>query len=509
VRVALKTGAYQARSIIADAQRCLNLYGEANPEDAPVPFTFYPTPGKVLLSNPPAAGMGRGLFRASNGGLYAVVANTLYSIDYAWVWTVRGALTGGQTTPVGISDNGTTLVIVDGVKGYTLDLSGNVFKTITDGAFYGSDAVDFADTYFVFNKPNSGQFYISNSNSVAFNPLYFATKIGFSDQLVTVRFVHRELWLLGTDTSEVWINTGATDFPYGIMNGAFVQHGCSAKYSPAQAGDALFWLAKDLQGGALVLKGQGYAANRVSTHAIETAIGGYAVVSDAVGYTYQQQGHQFYVLSFPTADKTWVFDITSGQWHERSWLDGQGVEHRDRIMAAAFVGVTNVGLDWETGALYKMDLNNYTDNGAPVLRRRTFPHMISSANRVFYHQFIADMEVGTDAGSSTQGANVLVLGVSGPLDTGLGVSPVVAFLAIDNGSQLIAPSALYLRWSDTRGASWSNPIADDFGATGDFFKSIQFQRLGMARDRVFELFWSSPNRTALNGAFIETETAIS
>jgi hypothetical protein len=114
------------------------------------------------------------------------------------------------------------------------------------------------------------------------------------------------------------------------MNGAFIQHGCAAKYSVAQMGDALFWLSQDKQGGNVVLKGQGYQAERISTHAIEVAIASYAVKSDAIGYTYQQEGHQFYVLTFPTADRTWVYDLVTGEWHERVWLDSDGVEHRHR-----------------------------------------------------------------------------------------------------------------------------------------------------------------------------------
>ena len=66
------------------------------------------------------------------------------------------------------------------------------------------------------------------------------------------------------------------------------------------------------------------------------------------------------------------------------------------------------------------------------------------------------------------------------------------------------PPLLYLRYSDDKGASWSDPISTSLGTAGDTLMSLQFQRLGMARDRIFELFWSAPVRTALNGAFIET-----
>lgn len=506
MRVALKSGAYTARSVIANCQRSVNLYAEQNPEDAPVPFTYYPTPGLRALSSPPTAGRGRGLYRASNGLLYAVVGQSLYSVAYDWTWTLLGTLSDVRTNMVGMADNQTTLVLVDGSgSGYTVTLASSAFAAISDAAFYGSPRVDFADTYFIFSKPNTAEFYISRSNAVTFDPLYFATKIGASDLLTTAAVVHREIWLIGQRTTEVWINSGAAAFPYEIMSGAFVQHGCAAVYSVAQMGDALFWLGEDQQGGRVVLRGQGYQSQRVSTHAIETALAGYSTVSDAIAYTYQQEGHQFYVLTFPTADKTWCLDIVSGQWHERAWLDTEGREHRHRGVSAAYVYGTNVVQDWETGELYAFDLNVYTDNGDPILRRRGFPHMGINGGRVYYRQFLADVEVGRDDNSTLGGLDGTILGPDVVADTGLGPDVIPVFLGVDGGAIGIEPSKLYLRYSDTRGESWSNPIEDDFGATGDFLKCVQFQRLGMARDRVFELFWSAPVRTALNGAFVEAQ----
>ena len=163
--------------------------------------------------------------------------------------------------------------------------------------------------------------------------------------------------------------------------------------------------------------------------------------------------------------------------------------------------------DWQTGQLYAFDLDTYTDNGAPILRRRGFPHMGQDAKRVFYTQFIADMEVGRIAGVLGPPVVSDALGADGSGGAVLGVDVVPVWLGIDNGLFPARTNMLYLRYSDTRGEDWSNPIEDDLGATGEFLKSIQFQRLGMARDRVFELFWSCDARTALNGAFVEVKVA--
>lgn len=121
--VALNGGAYSARSIIAGAQRCVNLFAEKNPEGAPVQFTYYPTPGLVLLAAPPTAGAGRGLYRASNGVVYVVVGRYLYALSSAWRWTLLGSLNANLTTPVTIADNGTDMLIADGTgDGYLVTL---------------------------------------------------------------------------------------------------------------------------------------------------------------------------------------------------------------------------------------------------------------------------------------------------------------------------------------------------------------------------------------------------
>lgn len=481
-RVLLSGGAYVARSLIAGAQRQVNLYSEINKEESPTKHTLYPTPGLSLLSTPPV-GAGRGLFRASNNQLFAAVGSVLYAVSSSWVFTSLGSISSGMTTPVRMADNGVDMLVIDGTSnGYTVSLATNTFGTLSSSAFYGSDCIGFLDTFFVLNKPGTGIFYSSLGLSTTFDPLYFAAKIGYADRLIAIAVLHREVWLIGNDTSEVWVNSGGVAFPFSIMTGAFIEHGCIAKYSLTKLGDALFWLSQNKEGKAVVLQGAGYQAKAISTAAVVNAMASYAVISDAVGMALQFNGHQMYVLTFPTADVTWVYDVSSAEWFEWLYSDTDGTEHRHRAGAMAYAYGVNLALDWSTGALYQLSLDSYTDTGTPIVRRRGFPHMMQDGKRVQYLQFIADMEVGA-AANTADGA------------------PAGVFVA--------DPPTLFLRWSDDRGASWSNPISTSFGTSGDYLESLQFQRLGMARDRVFELFWSAPIKTALNGAFIVTRSQAS
>ena len=412
MQIPLMGGAYQARSIIASAQRCLNLYPEINqresflmiPETAGAPtlLTHYPTPGLTVLpengaTSPPIATW-RGLYRANNGSLYGVAGNSVYYIAPDWTFNLLGNI-DLLPSVVSMADNGITLLLVDGsANGYKIDLATNAFAPLTDptGLFVGADKVDYIDTFFVFNKPGTQAFYCSLSNEIAFDPTYIANKTGVADLLVTLCIMERQIWLFGQRTTEVWYDAGGALFPFAITEGTFIQHGCAAKYSVCTQDTNMLWLSQDDQGHGIVMKGNNYQATRISTHAIEHAIQAYPRIDDAIGHIHQMDGHTFYVLTFPTADATWVYDVATDLWHERAWIDDNGIEHRVRPqVGCAAYGVYVCG-DWQNGNLYKYDIENYTDNGQPIRRVRSFPHVLNELKRVQYTKFIADMQTGAD-----------------------------------------------------------------------------------------------------------------
>ena len=476
--IRLTQAAYTARSVIAEAQRCLNLYPEANPEDAPFPFTFYPTPGLTLQAEAPSSETTwRCLYRASNGELFGVLDTNVYYIDSNYVLTLLGTITAARTNTCYMADNGTTIILVDGSTtslacGWSIVLATHAFAAIADADFLGGDRIDYIDTFFVANQPGTRNWYKSDANAITFTGTDVGTKTGGSDDVATLVCSKREVWLLGDLTSEIWFNDGNDGFPFVPMpsGSGFIEHGCAAKYSVAQSDVSVFWLGQDDSGQKIVFEGIGYEARRVSTHAVEVALGGYSTVSDAVGFCYQQEGHVFYVLAFPTADKTWVYDLNTKLWHERAWIDTDGDEHCIRYLCAAFAYGANVVGDRANGNLYTLELGVYTDNDDPVVRRRGFPHLVNGAARVIYNQFIADIEVGTITTAGT---------------------PLVS-----------------LRYSDDRGVSWSATITQSLGATGEYRTSVQWNRLGMARDRVFELFWSVDAKVAINGAWVRPTPAM-
>lgn len=413
MQVPLLTGFYTARSVIASAQRCLNLYPEINSAEtyaglpqltASAQVTVYPTPGTRTLASlaDDQRGPGRGLYAASNGNLYAVVGNCVYYITPQWQYVILGYIQLGEN-PVSMQDNAVTLVLVDGTSsGYTIDLATNIFTTLIDGtgSFVGADRVDYLDGFLLFNKPNTPQFYSSLDNVVQFDPLYFANKNGAPDTLVTLIVNQRNIWLIGADTTEIWYDAGNADFPFAINPSNFIQHGCAAKYSVAKQDNNIFWLGRDPQGHLTAYVGTDYTAAPITTFAIQNEWSTYPRTDDAVGFCYQQLGHVFYVLTFPTADKTWVFDATSTLWHERAVVDSSGQEHRIRANGFAFAYGKSVVIDYANGALLEMDPNLFTDLGEPIVRERSFPHVVNEMKRLVYRKFIADMETGDPNGNT-------------------------------------------------------------------------------------------------------------
>lgn len=398
-RQALLGGAYTAHSVVASAQRSVNLFSEPLPESQgePARAADYPTPGTRLLGALPK-GPVRGLRQATTGAVYAVGGDTVYKVDPAsWAATALGTITPGLMTPVSMADNGLDMVIVDGsANGWRVTLVGDVFAPIPnpDGTFYGADRVDYLDTYLLFNKPKTPQFYSSDSLALTFDPLWFANKESYSDLLVTQIVSKRDILLIGEKTTEVWTNVGKPDFPFESQPGVFIDHGIVAKYSAAEYDNGVFWLTADRQGQGIVVMVAGYQSKRISTYAIENEISGYARISDAIGFCYQLGGHTFYVLTFPSADKTWVHDITTGLWHEWLWIDTNGEEHRHRANCYWPVNGTPVVGDWQNGNLYALDSRVYTDNGRPIKRLRSFPHVVADLKRLFFRQFVADMSIG-------------------------------------------------------------------------------------------------------------------
>lgn len=496
-RVALTSGGYKARSIIANAQRSVNLYLEQNPPETnpPVPFTLYPRPGLRLLAKCPTFGVGRNIYCDSQGNGYMVAGQTVYYIDPSFNLQTLGLIAAG-TSIVSMADNGDTVLIVDGTTaGYTIDIQSKIMGTISDPAFYGGNWVNYIRTVFAINRPGTKQFYISGSNAVTWDALDFGIKTSSADPLVAAAALNDQLWLLGTKKGEVWYFSGDVNFPFQQLPNVVIEHGVAATYSIGQSDKFLFWLTADKDGRPWVARGAAdYSVEKISTFAIDSEMQSYVKWSDAVGYCYQQMGHTFYQIDFPSADKTWVYDLSNNEWNQYSSIDINGNHHRLNGFLSAYMYNTNVMVDWKTGDLYALDPNTFTDNAFPIVCIRGFPHLGANGNEVSYPGFMADMDVGevpnmllNDDGSA----------ITSPWSPGF--SPAFGPF-LEQGTPQVT-----MRFSNTRGKTFGNKRQRSLGTTGEYGKILKWDTCGIARDGVFELEWAVPCKTALNGAFLWPE----
>jgi hypothetical protein len=497
MKIPLNSGAYSNRALISNAQACINLFPENNPaESSPAsPFTHYPRPGLISLGAPATQGRGRGVYRASNGDLYGVVGPNVYYIDPNFVFNQIGTIQN-QFTPVSFADNGQSngnaIVLVDNSPlGYEINMTSRQLTQIVDptGLFTGATMVVFFDTFFAFNQIGTNNWYVSLSEQVAFNALDIASKGTYGDPIQGLTVNQRNIWLIGAMTAEPWFDAGDPIFPFEEVFGQFVQHGTIAPYSICQTDVNAFYLSQDKDGRAIFLMIEGYAAKRISTYALEDEWLTYPRRSDVICNTYQQGGHTFIGVHFPSADITWYFDLATHQWHRRAWIDNNGTLHRDRVAFTTMAYDTIVGMDWATGQLYALDQNTFTDNGQPIVYRRSFPHFVNEMSRSTVVSFIVDMQTGTLSGSS-EGSNFANAFNSG-FSNGFG--PISSTSTPQVG----------VRVSKDGGASFGNYRLKSMISAGHNRSVLRYRGLGQARDWVFEVTWSAPFSTGLNQAFIE------
>lgn len=352
----------------------------------------------------------------------------------------------------------------------------NMFLPFSTGA--SPIRATYQDGFGVINQPDTGFIFQSNLLDLSVWPaLQFAQSSGNADNVVSVYQIIREIWVIKELHAEIWYNAGTANFSFALLPGPYIEIGIEAVESLAQNGENLYWLGKNASGERIVVQTRGHDVRRISTHALEVEMSRYSDVSDANAYCYQQDGHAFYVLNFPTGDATWVYDITASaqsgvpMWHQRGALLN-GLFHRHWSQYhAAFAGKAVVG-DYRNGNLYALDLATLTDNGTQRKWLRSWRALQKPSEQpVRFSSLRIDMQTGIDIASDAN------------------------------------PQAM-LRWSDDGGHTWSNEHLAAIGRTGETAHRVMYRRLGSTRrnsglDRIFELSSADACPVAIVGAELD------
>ena len=334
----------------------------------------------------------------------------------------------------------------------------------SDGAFTGATNVDIVDNYFVYNRPDTQQFGSSNVLSPISGSTNFSSKDGAPDDLVTLIVDHREIYLLGETSSEVWVDQGTSPFPFTRIPGTSTQHGIAAPFSVSRLGNSFAYLSRNNRGTAQIVQMNGYVPQRISTHAVENSLTG-QTITNAIAWTYQLEGHEVYVISFPSIQLTWCYDIATQMWHKWLYTNNLGQYERCRgNCAAVFQGYNLVG-DYSNGKIYHLNRSVYTDDGQNVKRLRRAPHLTVDLQRQYFEELQLQFQPGVG------------------LSTGQGNDPQAM-----------------LRWSNDGGSTWSNEHWTTIGKIGKYTNRAIWRRLGTARDRIFEVSVSDPVKAVIVSA---------
>jgi hypothetical protein len=429
-------------------------------------LSLHHTPGLESFYDPSSAKEVRGL-HAVEDKLFAVIGNKLYHVDRDGTGT---AITGTLTKDAGVvwmADNGLELMVLEpGETAWICDLTHyNTITEVTDTNFPKAIALEFLDGYFCVVEKDTFNLYISAQyDGSSWSSTDYATAEKQMDNLKSLIVHGGQLVLLGEKNTEVWYNSGATTFPLEVI--ASVDIGIYAPDSVAKDQDSIYFLDNRLR----VVKSVGYAPKVISTPQVEYQIQKYSESKNAIGYCYEQEGHSFYVLSFPKEATTWVYDTKLEFWHERqSYMTlMSGVNGRHRSNCHARFEEKHIVGDYQNGKLYQMKLDVYADDGNTIKRQRTAQVIEQDGKNIFFNSLEIDMETGVG------------------LVTGQGSDPQVM-----------------LDWSDDSGRTWGNELQASIGKMGEYDTRVRFRKLGRSRNRIFRLTISDPIPVHIIKAYLD------
>jgi hypothetical protein len=397
--------------------------------------------------------------RAFNNYLYFLAGNTAYRLNTLGILTTLGTVSN-STGAAWIETNGVQVLFVDGSTGYVYTISTGVWAHITDADFPGSSAATYQDGYGIVLCPGTAQFWLSNLyDFTAWDATDYATAEGWPDNLVTVLSDHRDLFLFGDETVEIWYNAGTSPFPFTRREGAYIETGCGAAASPARLDNMIYFLSDKAQ----VMRIGGYQVQVASNRKVERAIMGYSVWSDAQALSLTFEGHPFYVLNFPTANVTWVYDVASQVWGKWASYPNQG---RFRGNCYAYFNGKHLMGDYSNGLIYEFDSATYQDNGEHLISELQSKEISQEGQRIFFPSLQIEFVPG--------------------------LAPV----GID--------AQAMLSWSDDGGNTWSSEHWQAIGEASEYSRRSIWRRMGSALRRQFKLKVSAAiNRNILSVGWLK------
>ncbi len=452
-------GSNQSQSVIGDAEDTINWFFEAShSQGASSQGQLLPTPGFVTkwsVTDIGSRALFSGVFNvpaSQTTRVFGIIGATLWEFFSDGSKTNRGtvAVNSNPATICTNGDGGSQLFITSGDKGYCYNLSTNVLTNpIASGATMGGQLYG----YFVsFNIANSQIRISALFDGTTWDPTQFLQRsIGADPWQSMLVSSYGQICLPGSKTGEFLYNNGAFPFPFTPDPSGLFAEGIAATFSICEAGGSLCWLSTNANGGYQVVRATGFTPTPITSPAVAYALGRYARVDDAIGQTYEDGGHSFYLLTLPSAGITWAYDFTTGQWHKRqTWIAEHNMYVDEHAVFHAFAFNAHFMADRTTGIVYQMDSSFEMDvDSRPIRRLRQAPAVEKQNMLLFFPLFevIADIGLGTQVGAGSD-------------------------------PQMIA------QFSDDGGLTWGNERQASMGKVGQYGIRLTWWNTGAARKRV-------------------------
>jgi hypothetical protein len=460
------------KSYVVTRQRRLNVYFETRRDGDKSKVAIFGTPGLVaLFTTSTPAGLPLRALQGTQSALYLVAYNQFQSVNSSGVALASGTL-NTFSTQVSITYSPSQVVIVDGVSGYLFTPGSSTFATIGGFTATGARTVTFVGGFFVAEQPGTQNFWVSNAfDGSMWNALAFTAMSSTSDNILAVDNLSGNLVLFGQKAQEFWQNVGAFPQPFQAILSAANTWGLAAIFSRAHVlsandQDSIIFLGQSESGQVQLVQVTGFSPKVISDPDTESIWNGFTTTSDATAYSYQIDTHRFYQINFPTANRSWIYDGSTGILSEvQTGTSVIPTRHTGNI-ATYYSGQTLVA-DYATNQVYTLNPNVYTDNGVTIIRQIVTRHVLSNFNRIRISLLYLDMETGVG------------------LQTGQGSNPQIM-----------------LEYSKDNGRTWSAQRWVSLGKVGTYLTRVLWRRFGSTRDATFRITMSDPVK------FVITEGAL-
>jgi hypothetical protein len=460
---------YQSRSRPLSSQRTQNWYQQLN-EQGKDAYTLMPFPGLKLVGN--AVGIDRGLHRMAEI-LYQVKGTSLYEISSDGTHTLRGSIPG--TGRAIIRDDGINMFIVADLKVWQYTTDTNLVTEVTNVNITGSKSVDFFNNQFIYTKDRFST--ISDvGNGAEASGLNIVGEETLPDDLVRDYVFEEIIYRCGVRSIVAWWNNPQLTPPIDRYTGSMFNIGLAAINSIAKTDEAFYWLGDDFA----IYQAAAGSKNRISTDAISNEIQKYSKIDDAIGNTFTFEGQNFYSITFPSGNKTFVVSESLGQngWFEISSgvsnpLDSTKYQGTSILDAYGKLFVA----DASNGNVYNLDLDTYMNNGEPLQRAR----VTQAANGALLN---------------ARGKRVQMSELKLIMETGVGVISGQG----DN-------PRIMIEYSDDGGNTWNGGSWPRVGRLGEFTLQVEWYNLGSFYDRIFRISTTDPVNYSIYSATIDLRLA--